>query len=82
MFAKQKIPCVSTAADAEINGPKYDRHEESWPSRHGSSASAPRRVIISVILWEIRMIPNWNRASSRLPDFLQAFNHAVQLDNR
>jgi len=28
------------------------------------------------------MIPNWNRVEAALPDFLQAFNHAVQLDNR
>ena len=70
------------AADAEINGLKYDRHEEELAvATFVRSIRTAGRDYLSDPLGN-PMIPNWNRVDSALPDFLQAFNHAVQLDNR
>jgi glucosyl-3-phosphoglycerate synthase len=70
------------AADAEINGLKYDRHEEELAvATFVRSIRTAARDYLSDPLGN-PMIPNWNRVDSALPDFLQAFNHAVQLDNR
>jgi glucosyl-3-phosphoglycerate synthase len=69
-------------ADAEINGLKYDRHEEELAvATFVRSIRNAARDYLSDPLGN-PMIPNWNRVDSALPDFLQAFNHAVQLDNR
>ena len=70
------------AADAEINGLKYDRHEEELAvATFVRSIRNAARDYLSDPLGN-PMIPNWNRVEAALPDFLQAFNHAVQLDNR
>ena len=69
-------------ADAEINGLKYDRHEEELAvATFVRSIRNAARDYLSDPLGN-PMIPNWNRVDSALPDFLQAFNHAVQLDNK
>jgi glucosyl-3-phosphoglycerate synthase len=69
-------------ADAEINGLKYDRHEEELAvATFVRSIRTAARDYLSDPLGN-PMIPNWNRVDSALPDFLQAFNHAVQSDNR
>ena len=70
------------AADAEINGLKYDRHEEELAvATFVRSIRGAARDYLSDPLGN-PMIPNWNRVEAALPDFLQAFNHAVQMDNR
>jgi glucosyl-3-phosphoglycerate synthase len=70
------------AADAEINGLKYDRHEEELAvATFVRSIRNAARDYLSDPLGN-PMIPNWNRVEAALPDFLQAFNQAVQLDNR
>ena len=69
-------------ADAEINGLKYDRHEEELAvATFVRSIRTAARDYLSDPLGN-PMIANWNRVEAALPDFLQAFNHAVQLDNR
>ena len=70
------------AADAEINGLKYDRHEEELAvATFVRSIRGAARDYLSDPLGN-PMIPNWNRVEAALPDFLETFNHAVQLDNR
>jgi glucosyl-3-phosphoglycerate synthase len=70
------------AADAEINGLKYDRHEEELAvATFVRSIRGAARDYLSDPLGN-PMIPNWNRVEAALPDFLEAFNHAVQADNR
>jgi glucosyl-3-phosphoglycerate synthase len=70
------------AADAEINGLKYDRHEEELAvATFVRSIRNAARDYLSDPLGN-PMIANWNRVEAALPEFLQAFNHAVQLDNR
>jgi glucosyl-3-phosphoglycerate synthase len=68
-------------ADALIDGLKFDRHEEE--------------VAVSAFARAIRLagdafmddplgqplIPNWNRITSALPDFLDRLKEAVELDN-
>jgi glucosyl-3-phosphoglycerate synthase len=69
-------------ADAEINGLKYDRHEEELAvATFVRSIRNAARDYLSDPLGN-PMIPNWNRVEAAFPDFLQAFNHAVQSDNR
>ncbi len=70
------------AADAEINGLKYDRHEEELAvATFVRSIRGAARDYLSDPLGN-PMIPNWNRVEAGLPDFLESFNHAVQADNR
>ena len=70
------------AADAGINGLKYDRHEEE-------AAVTTFMKSIRSAAREYRtdppgdpMIPDWNRVEATLPDFFEAFNEAVRLDNK
>ena len=70
------------AADAEINGLKYDRHEEETAvATFVRSIRGAARDYLSDPLGD-PMIPNWNRVEAALPDFLDAFNRAVQFDNK
>jgi glucosyl-3-phosphoglycerate synthase len=70
------------AADAEINGLRYDRHEEELAvATFVRSIRGASRDYLNDPLGD-PMIPNWNRVEAALPDFLDAFNHAVQLDNK
>ena len=70
------------AADAEINGLRYDRHEEELAvATFVRSIRGASRDYLNDPLGD-PMIPNWNRIEAALPDFLDAFNHAVQLDNK
>ncbi len=69
------------AADAEINGLKYDRHQEELAVSTfvGSIRSAAREFLFDPL--GDPMIPNWNRVEAALPDFLPALLQAVRLDN-
>lgn len=70
------------AADAEINGLNYDRHDEELSvATFVRSIRAAARDYLNDPLGN-PMIPNWNRVEAAMPDFLKAFNHSVHLDNR
>jgi glucosyl-3-phosphoglycerate synthase len=69
-------------ADAEINGLSYDRHgEELAVGTFVRSIRGAAREYLSDPLGN-PMIPNWNRVEAALPDFLDVFNRAIQLDNK
>jgi glucosyl-3-phosphoglycerate synthase len=69
------------AADAEINGLKYDRHQEELAVSTfvRSIRSAAREYVVDPL--GDPMIANWNRVEAALPDFFKAFNKAVAADN-
>lgn len=69
------------AADAEINGLKYDRHQEELAVSTfvRSIRSAAREYLVDPL--GDPMIPNWNRVEAALPNFFKAFDKAVMLDN-
>jgi glucosyl-3-phosphoglycerate synthase len=69
------------AADAEINGLKYDRHQEELAvATFVRSIRSAVREYLSDPLGD-PMIPNWNRVEAALPNFFKAFDKAVALDN-
>jgi glucosyl-3-phosphoglycerate synthase len=69
-------------ADAEINGLTYDRHgEELAVGTFVRSIRGAAREYLNDPLGN-PMIPNWNRVEAALPDFLDAFSRAVQIDNK
>ncbi len=70
------------AADAEINGLKYDRHEEELAAATfvHSIRSASQEYLVDPL--GDPMISNWNRVESALPDFLPALLSAVHADNK
>ncbi len=69
------------AADAEINGLEYDRHQEELAvSTFVRSIRQAAKAYTDDPLGD-PLIPNWNRVRSALPDFFDAFNEAVRLDN-
>lgn len=69
------------AADAEINGLRYDRHEEEL-----AVATFARSIRLAAKAYQEDplghpMIPNWNRVESALPRIFDEFNEVVRLDN-
>ena len=70
------------AADAEINGLEYDRHEEELAAATfvHSIRTASQEYLVDPL--GDPMIPNWNRVESALPQFLPALLRAVRSDNR
>jgi len=70
------------AADAEINGLKYDRHQEELAVTTfvRSIRTAAREYLLDPL--GDPMIPNWNRVEAALPDFLPSMLKSVQMDNR
>lgn len=70
------------AADAEINGLKYDRHQEELAVATfvRSIRNAARDYLVDPL--GDPMIANWNRVEAALPNFFKAFNKAVSLDNQ
>ena len=68
--------------DSEINGLKYDRHEE------GSQAEAFVRCIVSAgeqffeMPMEVPHIPNWNRVISAIPGAFSLLTESIERDNR
>ena len=69
------------AADAAINGLDHDRHEEE--SAVTTFVRAIRTAGKSYLEDPLgsTFIPNWNRVEAALPEFMEKFNNAVQLDN-
>lgn len=70
------------AADAEINGLMYDRHEEELAATTfvHSIRTASQEYLVDPLADP--MIPKWNRVESALPDFLPALFDVVHTDNR
>ncbi len=70
------------AADAEINGLKYDRHQEELAVATfvRSIRSAAKEYLVDPL--GDPMIPNWNRVEAALPGFFKTFDKAVMLDNQ
>lgn len=68
-------------ADAALNGLNFPRHEEETAVAMfvRSIREAVRTHMEDSTFWPL--IPNWNRVESALPDFLAAFNRAVNDDN-
>jgi len=69
------------AADAEINGLKYDRHEEKVSvTMFVDSIRTAARDFLRDPLGD-PLIPNWDRVDAALPTFLSDLLAAVQIDN-
>ena len=69
------------AADSEINGLNFDRHEEEVAA---TTFVKSIRVAAQTFLEDplgAPLIPNWNRVQSALPNFLGELNEAVRHDN-
>jgi len=69
------------AADAQINGMEFDRHQEELAV---TTFVRSIRVAAKAFLDDplgAPLIPNWNRVQSALPNFLDELNEAVRLDN-
>jgi glucosyl-3-phosphoglycerate synthase len=68
-------------ADADINGLRFDRHEEEVAlATFVRSIRVAARAYLEDPLGS-PLIPNWNRVQSALPGFLEELNEAVRLDN-
>lgn len=69
------------AADAAMNGLRFPRHEEETAvsTFARSIRLAAKNHMEEPMFWPL--IPNWNRVESALPEFLDALNKAVALDN-
>jgi glucosyl-3-phosphoglycerate synthase len=70
------------AADAEVNGLKYDRHEEERAV--GTFVRGIRTAAKEYVDDPLGdpLIANWNRVESALPDFFGKFHETVLLDNQ
>jgi glucosyl-3-phosphoglycerate synthase len=70
------------AADADINGLTFDRHEEEVAvMTFVRSIRTAARTFLEDPLGSA-LIPNWNRVESALPTFLTELYEAVQKDSR
>lgn len=69
------------AADAELNGLRYDRHEEELAvMTFARGIRGAAEDYMDDPLGD-PLIPNWNSVDSALPGFFDAFHEAVRLDN-
>lgn len=68
-------------ADAMINGLEFDRHEEEVAVQTFSQAIAMAAEEFLRDPLGAPLIPNWNRVTSALPDFLPQLEAAVEEDN-
>jgi glucosyl-3-phosphoglycerate synthase len=67
---------------AALNGLEFDRHEEELAVETFSRALRTAGLSFVRDPMGAPQIPNWNRVTSALPDFLQALREAVEADNR
>ncbi len=68
--------------DASINGLQFDRHAESTAvDMFAQSIDASSKAVIEDPLGT-PLIPNWNRVTSAVPDFLDKLKAAVEEDNK
>jgi glucosyl-3-phosphoglycerate synthase len=68
--------------DAALNGLEFRRHEEELAVETFSRALRTAGLSFVRDPMGAPQIPNWNRVTSALPDFLQALREAVEADNR
>ena len=68
-------------ADAMINGLEFDRHEEEVAVQTFSRAVAAAAEEFLADPLGAALIPNWNRVTSALPDYLLQLETAVEEDN-
>jgi glucosyl-3-phosphoglycerate synthase len=69
------------AADAELNGLRYDRHEEELAvMTFARGIRSAAKDYMEDPLGD-PLIPNWNSVDSALPGFFESFSEAVRLDN-
>ncbi len=68
--------------DAALNGLGFDRHEEELAVETFSRALRNAGLSFVGDPMGAPQIPNWNRVTSALPDFLQQLREAVDADNR
>jgi glucosyl-3-phosphoglycerate synthase len=67
--------------DAALNGLEFGRHEEELAVETFSRALRTAGLSFVRDPMGTPQIPNWNRVTSALPDFLQALQEAVEADN-
>jgi glucosyl-3-phosphoglycerate synthase len=68
--------------DAALNGLDFDRHAEELAVETFSRALRAAGLSFVRDPLGAPQIPNWNRVTSALPDFLQALGDAVEADSR
>lgn len=68
--------------DAALNGLDFDRHEEELAVETFSRALRASGLSFVRDPLGAPQIPNWNRVTSALPDFLQDLRDAVEADSR
>jgi glucosyl-3-phosphoglycerate synthase len=73
---------ASYSDDAALNGLIFDRHEEELAVETFSRALRAAGLGFVRDPMEIPQIPNWNRVTSALPDFLDQLRDAVEADAR
>jgi glucosyl-3-phosphoglycerate synthase len=67
--------------DAALNGLEFDRHEEEQAVETFSRALRAAGLSFVRDPLGVPQIPNWNRVTSALPDFLEALGKAVEADS-
>ena len=67
--------------DAHMNGLKLDRHNEELAVEMFSANIIKAGEIFMENPQETPFIPCWNRVISAIPDFMEKFQEAVELDN-
>jgi len=70
------------SADAALNGLDFDRHGEELAVETFSRALRAAGLDFVRDPLGAPQIPNWNRVTSALPDFLQTLREAVEADSR
>lgn len=68
--------------DAHMNGLKLDRHNEELAVEMFSANIIKAGEIFMENPQETPFIPCWNRVISAIPDFMEKFQEAVELDNK
>jgi glucosyl-3-phosphoglycerate synthase len=66
--------------DAALNGLVFDRHEEEFAVETFSGALRAAGLDFVRDPMEVPQIPNWNRVTSALPEFLDELREAVDAD--
>ena len=71
---------ASYSDDARLNGLDFDRHEEEVAVETFSRALQGAGLSFVRDPLGMPQIPNWNRVTSALPDFLDELREAVEVD--
>jgi glucosyl-3-phosphoglycerate synthase len=69
-------------ADASINGLAYERHDEENIIQTFAKGIRTAGDAFMEDPLGIALVPNWNRVTSALPDFLEQLTAAVDEDNK